>query len=351
MNATKKTTSTTLDNDLGKSLPSAITGKLNYHESYSAFLRDTTQTEDTTRIIGTFIDRLKKHQVFQDEKEPINVADIGCNDSIACLYYLKTVSHKAKFNYFGMDISKESLRKAEKLLLSNQIIDNYLLIEGDAFDGKIKQRKEFVATMFDLIFVSHSAYYVGYQEKNLKDESKYASFLLDISNLLSTTGVAILIHGNSFYSLSKKYGDFEVRDTPFLLEQGASLSFLNQLKIIKFTSRLSFAEMDDYLWEAMKHPNKYALHQHHSNFVDALEKILFIINCSFVDMKKRGMLSNFIDEVKEIIIKNGNSFPIVSFLQVIVSPHHTLLHKTAKALQETEDIILSLSSIGVDLKV
>lgn len=339
MNIRETTVSAVLDGNSEKSLSLVITGRFNYQESYAAFQKDTTQLEDTARIIGIFVDRLKKYRFFQKEKELVNVADIGCNDGVACLRYLKTISDKPKFNYFGIDIEETSLQKTGRLLLSCKIINKLILIKGDAFDGKIRQKKEFAAAPFDLIFVSHSAYYVK-RQRDPRSISEHTSFILDISNLLSKNGVAILVHGNSFYSLRKRYGVSDARDTPYLLEQAMCSSDLNQLQSVKFTSRLNFIEMDDSLWDAMKYPDKYILYKNHFNFVDTLEKISFIINFDFIDMEKKGILPKFIDEIKEIITKNDHAFPITSSLQVIVSPHCSLTHKIAKALQETEDEIL-----------
>lgn len=61
------------------------------------------------------------------------------------------------------------------------------------------------------------------------------------------------------------------------------------------------------------------------------------------DLGKKGHLSDFIDEVKEMIIKNGHCLYITTHLQVIASPQCNLQQQIAKALQETQTEILNLS--------
>ena len=331
---TKNKVCETINCSTGSDTPLTVCGEFDYKKAYTTFFNDTTEVLDAKRIISCFFKKIKNQSVYAHSKEPLNITDIGCSDGQTSLGYLKSLEYKHGFNYYGIDINKPSLNEAQKLLLLDKSIKNLSLINQDAFDEDITKMKEFEGKKFDLIFVSHSAYFIGYTD-DFKSIVPHSKFISDISNLLSEKGMAFFIHGNSFFKLRRKYSGVYVRNTPCFLEQ-ATPSHLKHLKVLKFNSKLSFEEIDERLWEEIKHPNNYRIYGENVKFLRTLEKISFIINRSLREMEKEGTLSSFINEIKETVFENHNTFPITSFFQVVVPPSCNFTHQIVKALDETE---------------
>lgn len=241
---------------------SIIGGIFNYKEVFATFLQDTTQKKDTAMLLGIFADKMQKNQVILCDEKVVNVADIGCADGTSCLQYLEKLNYPIGFNYVGIDVLEELVLEARKHLPNHSMIKQATVIKGDAFSGTLRQRHEFSSKSFDLLFVSHSAYFV-------KKENRL-SFIKDIANILAKNGVAILLHESSFNDLRSKYGGGIVGDTPQLLEEATKTVGLADFQSIGFTSKLHFKPLESYLWEALKYPDKYPSLQQKADFVNTL---------------------------------------------------------------------------------
>lgn len=302
-----------------------IGGVFDYNEAFAAFLRGTTQKKDAARVIKTLYTKLNKF-LSPSVNQPMTVLDIGCANAMTGLQYLNTIHHSEGFNYYGIDPNSIFIKEAEAILAESPIIKQKHLITGDALSGNLKGKNELSSVLFDLIFVSHAAYYIN------DTPHDYEAFIKDITQLLLPNGIAILLH--AFLEIRKKHGTVGTVNTPTLLSE-AYLSVNGiQLKNIEITSSLKFLDLSDEMWEALKCPEHYHLQNNNFNFIDTVYKLSFIVHSSLNDMHEKGNLKNYIDEIKTILRENNNCFNIKTQLQIVVSAHCSFQSKVNAVLEE-----------------
>jgi hypothetical protein len=317
-----------------KHFTSILEGYFNYNEAFSAFVKGTCQKKDTASIVGVFAKKLQKAQGSLYKNQPIKVADIGCADSVTCLQYLKKMDYRPGFDYFGIDTNQKFLQEAKIILSHEPIIKKHALVNSDALSGRLTQEKEFASALFELIFVSHTAYYI-------KDVLSGRRFLEDTIKLLSKkSGIAVFLHEDSTHYFRSTYNkkQFNTLSTPDLLEKSAQglVTNSNQLKSLSFTSKLHFLPLEEDLWEAAKYPKYYKEFAHNSDFIDTLKKLAFIVQCDLIGLAESGTLTRYIDEMKDILSNNDNCFDLVTRMQILAAPQCAFYHKIAMLLKETE---------------
>lgn len=315
---------------------SILGGLFNYNEAFPSFVKDTHQKQDTASIMGIFAGQLRERDVCLPKQDPIRVADLGCANGNTGLQYIRQMHHEPGVHYYGFDNNEKFLGEAEKNLAAEPLIKKHFLVYGDALGGNLKKTPECSSTLFDFVFVSHTAYY-------LKDQPSCRAFLVDTIKLLAECGIAVFLHEDSTYYFRSTYNEnnFGGMSAPMLLEhsaQGLKTNF-NQFKSIKFTSKLTFSEFHPDIWEAMKDPEKYQRYAHLPNFIETLEKLAFIVQRDLIGMVEEGRLSRYIDEIREAVAANNHCLDLETTMQILLAPECKFRHNIAVALSKTLEAI------------
>jgi hypothetical protein len=234
---------------------SILEGRFNYNEAFSAFKKSTSQKIETATVIGALSRKLQAHQSFR-KGASLQVLDIGCADSTTTIQYLSKINEPYGFDYVGVDNNQVFLTNAIPYLAKEPSVRTYTLIQEDALSGKLSEHITLSLQLFDLIVVSHAAYY-------LKDELSGYLFIKDLLHLLTKgNGMAIFLHEDTTHHYRKTYNkQFTRKSTPLLLEQFSSRVIQNQeqFNALSFTSKLYFSPLSDSLWENAKYPCKYQI--------------------------------------------------------------------------------------------
>ncbi len=317
-----------------------LQGLFDYNESFDAFLKGTAQKKETALVVGYFAKKLQEAQIQFTNQEPIEVADLGCADSFTCLEYLKKMNYEPGFNYLGIDTNQKFLQEANIKLSNEGLIKKYTLMNDNALSGCLAEKEALSSLVFDLIFVSHTAYYI-------KDLLSGRNFLEDINKLLAKeSGIAIFLHEDSTYYFRSTYNpnQFNTISAPALLEKSAEELTTNsiQLTSINFHSKLHFSHLEEELWEHLKTPSNYSTFADNPAFVDTLKKLAFIVQCDLKALAERGSLSPYIDDIKTILQNNDNCLNLQTCMQTLVAPQCVNDKKIAMILREMEKEIPEL---------
>src|SRR5690606_24858237 len=151
----------------------------------------------------------------------------------------------------------------------------HTLIKGDVLLEGLDAISQVPEHSFDLIFISHLAYY-------LQDEHYSQLFMSNMLKLLNDNGLAIFLHEDSTHHFRATYNsNYKHINAPELLRNSTAglLETAAQFNEISFTSQLIFEEMTDELWEAAKNPSCYELFHHLPGFIDTLNKLSFLVQC------------------------------------------------------------------------
>ena len=138
--------------------------------------------------VESYIFRLKP--VLLDKfikKKKLKVLDYGCGVGAQILYLIK----KHNFDGYGVDISKDAIKKCHKLMPNRK--NKFKLISSECFEND-----RFFNTKFDLIIANQSLYYLNDQDLKIR--------LLSLKNHLSDNGhifATMMSTKNSYYNLSK----------------------------------------------------------------------------------------------------------------------------------------------------
>lgn len=314
-----------------KSLP-ILDGKFDYNHAFAAFLASTNQKKHTAEMVGLLCNNLKQQDVLLAGENIINVADIGCADSTTCLGYLSRMNYEPGFEYTGFDINDQFLQDAQLNLRASSLIKKHKLIKEDVLTSEAAPLSSFLMNAFELIFVSHLAYY-------LKSEADVRIFIKNMLSLLTEQGLLIFLHENSTYYFRSTYNShYKNINAPDLLRQGA-FALLNEKRQYNetlFTSKLYFTEMSEALWEAVKNPVCYRKFAKFPGFIDNLNKLSFIVQCDLSQLMIEGTLGRFVDEIKDVLTRNHYSFDLKTSMQVLTSHENQYGQEISAALREIE---------------
>lgn len=311
-----------------------VLGKFNYNQCFDSFIAATTQKRDTALLLSNIVNGLKESGLIsQDNQQLMRIADIGCANAASSILFLQEINHPGGYSYRGIDISKGYIEEAQNKLSLNSFIKNYSVTEGDALCGNLADNSVFSQEKFDLILVSHVAYYIQ------SDEVKYKRFINDLEKLLAENGVIFFMHGNSHeYLLSNYSKDSSNNSTPYVntpsfLEQ-CSKKLAFESTSIDFVSKLHFAMLDDRLWTSMEKTENYKSLQNNNELMSNLEKLSMVINRDLSELEEEGKLLEFIRDAKNIIIKNGGFFYLHTHFQVMLSSKNSIsLQSVTEILQ------------------
>lgn len=260
----------------------------------------------------------------------IKIADMGCADSGACLGYIRNLREGHDFEYLGIDINDKFLEDAQQKISNEPSVKKATLIKGDILtDGLTTIPKENYNN-FDIIFVSHLAYY-------LKDKDYSLQFMKNMNQLLNKNGMAIFLHEDSTYYFRSTFNsNYKNINAPEILRASAeTLNTNTEFNEISFTSKLIFKEMTNKEWEALKEPANYKRFSHLPHIIDNLNKLSFIVQCDLLTLKQEGTLERFIDEIKERLSENNHCFDLTTTMQVLVRPEN----------KKTKDIEAALKAL------
>lgn len=295
-----------------------LQGTFDYNQAFSAFLRGTNQKRETGSLVGLFARALQEKNILFTGNDTLKVADMGCADSATCLGYFNQMGAAHQFEYTGVDINDQFLEDATAKLKAHPSVNQHTVINGDVLVNGLAAIPEVPLHSFDLIFISHLAYY-------LKDDVNSQSFVSNMLTLLNDRGMAIFLHEDSTHYFRSTYNsNYKHINAPELLRESAKGLIDNgaQFNEISFTSELTFDEMTDEQWEVAKDPSRYSDFGHLSGFVDNLNKLAFIVQCDLSKLHQEGSLSSFIDEMKDLLTANHYCFKLTTRMQTLVTPQN-----------------------------
>ncbi|MCC5791846.1 MAG: class I SAM-dependent methyltransferase [Legionellaceae bacterium] len=313
--------------------PAILDGKLDYNEAFSAFLKATDQKAHTAGIVENFISELNKKSAFLSPEKALKVADMGCADSSACLGFLQNIPCPEGIQYTGVDINDQFLESADTKLSNTPSIKKHTLFKGDILLDDISFIPQEELHSFDLVFISHLAYY-------LQNETLALQFVKNTRELLNQNGMVIFLHEDSTHHYRSTYNkNYKNANAPEILRRSAKniLNNDSQFNEVQFGSQLTFEPMTDNLWEAMKNPASYKKYAHLPHFVDNLNKMAFITQCDLVTLFEDGSLTKFVEEIKFALTNNNHCFELITTMQILVTPENNNTKNIQAALITAKD--------------
>lgn len=321
-----------------------------YEAAFEAFLSATTQKNDTAKIIGLLINELLKELNVGDSGRLINVADLGCADGKTSDLYLSEVDYPDGFSYTGVDIFEQYLSSAKEFLSKNRIFKQILTLSGDIFHDNLTQIQLQSKPLFDVIFVSHSAYYMR--------EEEYGRFIREIIKCLNTNGIAIFIHEklapDTCGYFRKKYNSVYSGDVPSTLNSALSQEGIDIFDSIIFNSQLSFGEIPETYWSQLDDPLSSNDYVKNKDFINFFNKLCFIVQDDLKEMYRKSTLSSYLAETSQALRINNNCINITSSIQIVVSPsfqHHSSLSRIIDSIKnKLENGCLKNSNLNINTK-
>lgn len=319
-----------------QSPPSILQGKFDYNQAFAAFLRATNQKKETANLVGCFARKLQAEHILLEASKVVKVADMGCADSATCLGYFDQMGETGGFEYTGVDINDKFLAEATAKLAAHPAVRKHTAIKGDVLMEGLAAVPKVEQQSFDLIFVSHLAYY-------LQDEHYSRLFVGNMLQLLNDSGIAVFLHEDSTHYFRSTYNStYKHINAPELLRKSAAglLKITAQFHEISFTSELTFEEMTEEQWEAAKNPSIYSEFGHTPGFVDNLNKLSFIVQCDLSKLHEEGGLSRFIDEMKTLLEDNHYCFKLATRMQTLVTAQNQHATKIGSILKSIEENLI-----------
>ena len=266
---------------------------------FEAFLRNTNQKSMTVDLLSSFLG-----QVYGKEIKPLNFLDVGCSNGLQGFNILSRLT-KNTFNYQGIDSEARDLDEARRLFQINQIPSSF--VSGDCFNEEIQEE----LGSADIVLVSHVAYYT-------KDLHRFIS---SYCAKLKENGLAIFVHNvrdSDTGSLREKYG------ADLTLDVTASIEILVnklEMKAVTYQSHLRFPENMEEYWESLR---KISLGEKFSpnckETTEAKYLLEFVVQQPLETLQKRGLLDEYLAEVKDKLTKQDNCIYLRSRMQIVNSP-------------------------------
>jgi hypothetical protein len=320
---------------------------------YDAFKRDVDEKICAAMVSESVARRLREEGLVFNTNGSIPVADIGCGPADSIQMYLEGIEHEAGFNLHVTDYSQDytgpngiAHRNLTAAKSGGKLkINDFLVTNGDAFNGKLNATLGTMPNYFPAVFMSHVFYHAK--------PDNIGMMLSDVShNLLTAEGVGILFHlenkPDSFQYFRSKYGSKSISegksDTPAVEAgnpPGTIETACQEAGIPCYTARYNnnyyFAPMDDKHWEMFTQPGKYHTIIEQAA-LDNLRKLYFIpqraANEFAADSGTNG-LAAFVDEVRAVIAPKQTKFEIEGGFMALAET--VQLIGSARASRETQD--------------
>jgi ubiquinone/menaquinone biosynthesis C-methylase UbiE len=187
-------------------------------DDFDDFARDYRQIHnENIKLSGVDSDYFSEQKVAEIRKnEPaanLTILDLGCGDGNSAVFFQK---HFDDSQYFGLDVSKESIRAARARKLSRAEFAHY-----DGIDIP------FAADTFDVILIACVLHHVAHD--------LHESVLSEVRRVLKPEGRLYIFEHNPFNPVTQKV----VKDCPF--DRDAVL--LNPFYTKRMLSKLSYREI------------------------------------------------------------------------------------------------------------
>jgi hypothetical protein len=315
-----------------------------YEEIYPSFKAATDEKEKTARINAAFMNSLGDAGVVLTGEVPVTIADIGCGPCDTLVKYLTGVKFAPGFRIRATDYSAEYAdeRTGESLatLAAAHAAGTIKLADfsaraGDSFAGHLlellgSRNSAARAREFRVVFASHVLYHCehpGSAERLIDDVTR---------NVLADEGIFILYHLAqvpwSFQDFRARYGSnsadvarsntpaVAIDDPPAKVAEVCSARGVPCLGM-DFTADLRFAIPDEKVWNLYRDPQKYA--QLPADAAQDLSRLMFITQRAPIefaaDHSSTG-LSAYLDEIGDVILRNGGILKLAEAMQVIYRP-------------------------------
>lgn len=315
-----------------------------YEEIYPSFKAATDEKQKTARINAAFLNNLAGAGVVLSGNDPAAIADIGCGPCDTLVKYLTGVKFAPGFKVRATDYSAEYAdeRTGEALatLAAAKAAGTVKLADfsaraGDAFAGHLlellgSRNSPPRARGFRVVFASHVLYHCehpGSAERLIDDVTQ---------NVLADDGICILYHlakvPQRFQDFRARYGsnsaDVARSNTPAVAidDPPAKVAEVCAARGIpclgkSFTADLRFAIPDGKIWNLFRDPQKYA--QLHGDAEEDLKRLMFVTQRAPIefaaDHSSTG-LSAYLDEIGDVISRNGGILKLAETMQVIYRP-------------------------------
>lgn len=315
-----------------------------YEEIYPAFKAATDEKEKTARINAAFLNSLASAGIVLTGNDPVAIADIGSGPCDTLVKYLTGVKFAPGFKVRATDYSAEYAdeRTGEALatLAAAQSAGTLKLADfsaraGDSFAGHLlellgSRNSPAREREFGIVFASHVLYHCehpGSAERLIGDVTQ---------NVLADDGICILYHlakvPQRFQDFRARYGsnsaDVAHSNTPAVAidDPPAKVAEVCAARGIpctdmSFTADLRFAIPDEKIWNLFRDPQKYA--QLHGDAGEDLKRLMFITQRAPIefaaDHSSTG-LSAYLDEIGNVISRNGGVLKLAETMQVIYRP-------------------------------
>jgi hypothetical protein len=315
-----------------------------YEEIYPSFKAATDEKEKTARINAAFLNSLAVAGVVLSGNDPAAIADIGCGPCDTLVKYLTGVKFAPGFKVRATDYSTEYADERTGEALATLAAANaagtvkladFSARAGDAFAGHLldmlgSRSSPARAREFRVVFASHVLYHCehpGSAERLIDDVTH---------NVLADDGICILYH---LAKVPRRFQDFRARygsnsadvarsntpavaidDPPAKVAEVCAARGIPCLSM-NFTADLRFAIPDEKIWNLFRDPQKYA--QLHGDAEEDLKRLMFITQRAPIefaaDHSSTG-LSAYLDEIGNVISRNGGILKLAETMQVIYRP-------------------------------
>jgi hypothetical protein len=318
-----------------------------YEEIYPSFKAATDEKEKTARINAAFLNRLADDGVVLKGNDPIAIADIGSGPCDTLVKYLTGVKFDSGFKVratdYSIEYTDELNGEALATLAAAKSAGTLKLVEfsaraGDSFAGHLldllgSQASRARPHEFRIVFASHVLYHCetpGSTERLIEDVSQ---------NVLADDGICILYHlaklPLSFQDFRARYGSnsaaaahsntpaVAIDDPPAKVTQVCAARGIPCLRK-DFTADLRFAIPDEKIWNYFRDPQRYEeLCKLHPAAAEDLKRLMFVTQRApneFAADKSPTGLSAYLDEVGDVLKRNGGILKLAESMQVIYRP-------------------------------
>lgn len=333
-----------------------------YEEIYPSFKAATDEKQKTARINAAFLNNLADAGIVLSGNDPAAIADIGCGPCDTLVKYLTGVKFAPGFEVRATDYSAEYADERTGEALATLAAANaagtvkladFSARAGDAFAGHLlellgSRNSPARACGFRVVFASHVLYHCehpGGAERLIDDVTQ---------NVLADDGICILYHlakvPQRFQDFRARYGsnsaDVARSNTPAVAidDPPAKVAEVCASRGIPclgktFTADLRFAIPDVKIWNLFRDPQKYA--QLHGDAEEDLKRLMFVTQRAPIefaaDHSSTG-LSAYLDEIGEVISRNGGILKLAETMQVI--------YRSGTRTDLSKPISAALSAIG-----
>ncbi|EDV24382.1 uncharacterized protein TRIADDRAFT_56139 [Trichoplax adhaerens] len=361
--------------------------EFNYDQSYSAFERQSNDSQLTSHGLETFLKALRQRSIIFNGNQPVKVSEIACGPAVRTVNYFKNMDFSPGFDIRATDFNEKFTGKngfdydsstcsEEKLAavvddssneevglivktffdaIKNRVLPlkSFSVKRGNAFDDNLLELLaknglsiETERNTFSLVIASHCLYYVLNEKVPEVSFQKFFNSLT--SDLLAKNGIAILCHSmlkpKSHIALETKYDFHKIKNVCPTPEEYQKYSIdavierhcqINDLPYYKMEVNTSVCYTDAFFNQQDIFKDIHRYNELDDDALDNLLRLLFIARRSAMDLYQDQScfgLNSLVDEVVSIA-KEDRCLRDYDRIYLVLSQHAT---------QEFRDQIKSL---------